>query len=130
MRDHDRRAMSNESPQGLMNGLLASRIDLARCFIENEDVWIAKNRSCKGDALPLAPGETIASVSDFGFVTVFEHVLDELMSMRLFRCLNDFRVTSFERTETNVVQDRVIEQHRILSHESNMAPQVPLPDFA
>ena len=69
--------------------MLAFQIDLARCFIQQQDLWIAQDRARQRDALPLSAGQADSALPDWRLITFFEIIRNETVSVGLPGRLDD-----------------------------------------
>src|SRR3982751_4657639 len=91
MRDDERRASREQLGHRRLDELFALRVEIARGFIENENLRRYEKRTRDGEALPLAAGQFDTALADDRLV-LLRQPLDELVCVRAARRVLDLRV--------------------------------------
>ena len=102
-----------------MNETFALGINLAGSLVQHQEGRISEHRTGQRDTLALSSRESTTAFPDNRLITVGQLLFDESIRMRASSRCDDCIVRSLRRTVTNVVQNRVIEELRLLSHETH-----------
>src|SRR5262249_47773664 len=100
-----------------------------RRFVEDEDLWRFQDHPGDRDALLLAAGELEAALADDRPIAVRQSD-DEVVNAGEPGSLLDLHARRVRAAISDVVIDRVVEQHRVLRHDADRAPEALLRDIA
>src|SRR4051794_34429821 len=89
MRDHEGRAAAEKFGERSLNELFAFGVEIARGFVEDEDLRISEDGSRDAEALALPAGEFEPALADDRVVTLRKSG-DEFVRVRLLRRGADF----------------------------------------
>ena len=123
MRDHDHGTVFDIACKGLVDEPLALHVDLARGLVEHEDLGVAEKRPGKRDSLPLAAGQAKAVGAHHRLVAVGKFG-DEFVGVGLRRRFDDLLFGRIPAAVADVVEDRLVEQLRLLCDHCDAAAQI------
>src|SRR5262245_33462191 len=122
MRDDEHGAALGDLAHVALDHALALRIERARRLVEAEDARVRHKRARNGDALPLAAGERRAALADDRVVALGE-LKDEIVRAGEPRRGDDALEPHGRVGERDVLAHRTVEQHVLLQHDADLAPQ-------
>ena len=123
VRDDEHGAAGEQSVDRFLHEALRLRVERGRRFVEDEDRRIGEQRARDRQALALTAGEPRAALAEDGVVAVGQ-LADEAVRVRGARRRLDLRVGEpIGRAVGDVVSHRVVEQHRVLAHDSGQPAQ-------
>src|SRR5437762_3535681 len=108
---------------------LRARVERRGGFVEDQDAGILQQGARDRHALLLAAGELQAALAHHGFVSPRKR-FDEVVDMRRARGFDDFGIARFRPPVADVVQDAVVEEHRVLRHDADRRTQARLLYFS
>ena len=123
VRDDQHGPAGDEQAERILHRGLALGVERAGGLVEDEDRRGAQEGAGDGDALLLAAGEQGAAFTDDGVVAL-RQVDDELVRVRVAGGGQDSFARRRGVAEQQVVKDGVVEEHRFLRDEGDVAPQV------
>ena len=116
-------APDHERFEGGLNGPLRLGIEGAGRLIENEDGRVAQDRPGNGNALTLSARQRITPFSDHRIVAQ-RLFADEAIGMSGPGRSLDLGVGGPRTPHADVGPDRVVEEHRILTHHRHLVVEV------
>ncbi len=122
VRDHQRSAAALKRFQRLLHHALAGRIQRARRFVEQQDRPIGEQRARDREALALAARKRHAALAEHG-IHALRQAVDKFQREGLLAgalCILPARVWP---AVAHVVEDAGGENHRVLRHHGDQAPQ-------
>ena len=137
MRHDERRSVFHEVLQRLLYQSLGLAVEGGSSLVEDEDRWVLEDSAGDRESLALTAGESATAIADGGLVTL-RHGGDELMRVGdLRRLLHRFVPTHavWRRkggvdAESDVIIDRVVEEHGFLADDAHEGAQVPREEAA
>src|ERR1700736_600663 len=122
VRDDEDRATLGDLAHVLLDDALALVIERARSLVEDEDARIGYTGTRNGDALALSPGERSAPLAHHRVVALGQ-LQDKVVRARE-RGGGDHALHGNGRiNERDIVAHRPVEQHVLLHHHPDLAPQ-------
>ncbi|MCY1291635.1 hypothetical protein D9M70_408320 [compost metagenome] len=121
--DHQGGAAAHQGRQGLLDQMLAFRVQGTGGFIQQQDWGIHQQRASNGQALPLAAGQADTALPQMRLVALGQ-AGDELVGMGRAGCCFHFGVTGLGTAVADVVLDAAEEQRRILRYQGKASAQV------
>ena len=106
----------------LLNNALALVVERACRLIENQDARVGNQRAGNGDALPLAPGQAAAPLTDDRVIALGE-LENEVMGAGELCCGDDALGRHGRIGESDIVPHRAVEQHVVLKHDADLPTQ-------
>ena len=107
-----------------MDQLLTFDVNLAGRFVQDQHIRFAQECSGERDSLHLSTGQPHSVGAEHGVVTMTRLVANEFIGERHLRSADDGVRIRTGRSVTDVVFDRIVKQHRSLSHQRDASPQV------
>jgi hypothetical protein len=117
MGDDQRGAADGGQFQLGLDGFFRLRIEGRSGLVEDQYRRVLEQRSGDGDPLFLAAGKLEAPLTDAGFIAL-RQALDEGMQMGGLGGGKDFLAAGVRPAILDVVENRVVEQHRILRDDA------------
>src|SRR5260370_26900275 len=111
-----------------LDRLLGPRVERRGCLVEDRDARVLEQRARDRHALLFPAGELQSPFADGGFIFIWKR-LDEIVDMRGARGLEHFGVTRLGPAIADVVENAVVEEHRVMRHEADRRAQASLPHF-
>src|SRR5262249_26320599 len=108
-----------------LDRLLRARVEGRRSLVEDQDARVLQQRARDRDALFFSARELQAPLAHLGFVA-FGQRRNEIVDVRGARRLMYFRVTRLGPAAADVVEDRAVEQHRVLRNDADRRAQARL----
>lgn len=121
--DHNGRSAAYQMLDSLLNEVLGLGVNGCRCLVENEDARIFEDRACDRKSLALSARKTDTALAENGIVSVglardkFVRVCD---ICGVNNIVNGICVVAVR----NIVEDRVVEHHRLLLNESDLRTEI------
>ncbi len=106
----------------LLDDALALVVERARRLVEDQDARIGDEGAGDGDALALAARQRAAALADDG-VVAFRQLEDEVVRAGELGGGDDALHRRRRIGERDVVADGAVEQHVLLQHDADLAPQ-------
>src|SRR5262249_17999130 len=122
VRDHEHGPVAFEFTEKLVDLGLVLDVVLAGKFVEDEDAWITQHSTGKGDALPLAAGESGGRLANLGFVPLGQ-LDDEIVNESAAGGGLNVLAPGPSIAVGDIVVDGVVEKNGILRTETDLAPQ-------
>jgi len=113
----------DELLERVLDELLALRIERGGGLVEDEDGGVAQEGAGEGEPLLLAAGEQGAALADDGLVTL-GHGPDEIVGVGVDRGGDHLFARGVRAAEQQVAVDGVVEEHRVLGDDGDVAAQV------
>src|SRR6476661_5857616 len=127
VRNHDGRPALGYLLERILDRLFGAAVERARRFIQHQDRRILEQCPRNCHALLLAAGKLEAALADHGFIMIRQS-LDETVDGRTSRRTLDVVPGRVPATVSDVVTDRVVEQHRILRDDADRSAKALLND--
>ena len=128
VRDDQRRAVPRDFGEARLDLALGLRVERRGRLVEDQDLRGLQNDPRDRDALLLAAREFEAALADDRVVSVRQR-RDKVVNARVAGGLLDLGAAGAGPSVGDVVEDRVVEQHRILRHDPDRAAQTVLRDI-
>jgi len=120
---------SATSGQGLLYGLLCMAVQGRGGLVEDQNPWPFEHYPRNGDPLFLASGELEAALSD-DRVPAIRKALDKSQDMGHFGSPLDLPAARAGTPVGQIVENALVEQHRVLRHDPDDGAQTVLCDLA
>ena len=125
MSDHERRSPLRDPLELGLDRFFRARVERRGGFVEDQDARILEQRARNRHALLLAAGELEAALADHGRVLRRQR-LDEVVDVRGARGFDDFGIARLRPPVADVVENAVVEKHRVLRHDADRRAQARL----
>ena len=119
---HKERADIHQLFKRILNKHLGLGVDVSRCLIEDHDLGLVDDRSCKGDELSLTRREVVSALADL-LVKSCRELVDDLVGVDVAASLHDLLVGHALLAEKNVASDRSREEENVLEHLSEVTAE-------
>ncbi len=126
--DHQDRLFLRQLFKGKLYLVFVLRVREGGGLIQNDDRRVLQNGPCQRDALVLAAGEIGAAAAHHGIKTVGEPV-DDLPALRGFGGAQDLFPRGVRPGGTDIFQQGVLEELRVLKDKGNLLYQGLLADL-
>ena len=120
MCDHERGAAAQQLFEALLDETLTLAVQVAGCFVEDEDPGIGQHGSRDRKALALAAAQAHSALTDHGVVPVAQ-AFDEFCGVGGPGCLFDARGRRPAVAVGDVLGDRAVEEKDVLFNDSQEA---------
>ena len=116
VRDDERRAAGEQFGHRRLNQLLALGVEIARRFVEDQDLRRGEDRARDGEPLLLAAGQLHAAFADEGVIALGQ-LLDEFVRVGASRRVLDLGSRRVVTAIRDVVACRAVEEEHVLLHD-------------
>ena len=123
VRNRNRSARCHQAFKRLLHQAFTLRVQCTCRFIENQNIGILQNGACNRDALSLSPRKFSTAVTHIRVVSLGSSH-NEFVCVSHFRCFNHLFQRSIFHPKSNVVEERIVEENRLLVHIANERAQV------
>ena len=120
VRDHDRRASARDALQGRLNLAFGKTVERRRRFVEDQNRRRLQHRARDGDPLLLAARKLEAPLADRRLIAKRQRA-DEPIDLRVLGRRDDVPLAGAVSPVADVVEERIVEQHRVLRHHADRA---------
>mmetsp|Transcript_13612 Transcript_13612/g.47282 ORF Transcript_13612/g.47282 Transcript_13612/m.47282 type:complete len:357 (-) Transcript_13612:299-1369(-) len=129
--------MGDENCRPALAGVLESLLHMHFCrrvkrgsrLVQQQDRRCAQEHTSKGNPLTLSPAQPQPSFSQFSLVAVGEGD-DPIVKLRAMRSVEDLLHGCFWSAVADVVRNALLKHRRVLRHDTDGPPQVPLRDVS
>src|SRR5712664_2746482 len=125
VRDHEGGAAYGDALELRLDGFFGARIERRGGLVEDQDARVFQQRAGYGHALLFPAGELQSALPDHGCI-FFRQAFDQIVNVGGARGFHHFRVARFRPAIADVVEDGVVEQHRVLRHDVDRRAQARL----
>ena len=128
MGNYKNRTATDKLLENFVNDVLTLRVERGCRFIQNENRRISQNRSSQSDALALPARKLLAFFADLSAEAAWKmrHERNHVSPLRGFFDLFPRRVGF---AVANVLGNRIVEELRFLSDDSNLAAEIVAPNL-
>ena len=129
MGDHDRRASARDALERRLDLPLGEAVERRRRFVEHQNRRRLQHRARDRDPLLLAARKLEAALADRRLIALRQRA-DEPVDLGVLGRRVDVRLARAVAPVADVVDDRIVEQHRVLRHHADRGAQRTLGDRA
>ncbi|MCY1249864.1 hypothetical protein D9M72_634380 [compost metagenome] len=122
MRDEDRGAPLAQEPQRSLDLAFGKAVDVGRRLVQDQDLRVGQQRSCKAQELPLANREIASALTQLR-VVAFRQTGDEGVGSHRPRRRHHVFQRGAGQTVADVVQDAAGEEKGLLQHHPYLVSQ-------